>query len=129
MIKIYVLFILLFFLSCQHKRIETTEKESDTEEAISSIIEAVIIQDSLELTIPVAEELMPFVYFTDHIDAQGNETPPPAHSFDGVHHVNEIMIARNFDYIEQHRLTQLDILHIKEQLLKAKQISIPKQSI
>ena len=55
--------------------------------------------------------------------------PPPPPKKDGVHYINEIMIARNFQDSEQYYLTHLDTLHIKEQLLKPKAISLLKGAI
>ncbi|MDO1449983.1 hypothetical protein Q0590_27130 [Rhodocytophaga aerolata] len=126
---IFYLFLFLLSLSCEQQI--KTERQSNAGDInnISTIIEAVILQDSLDLAIPIAEEIMPFIYLPVQLDAEEMELPPPPYRKHGIHYMNEIMIARNFQESEQYYLTHLDTLHIKEQLLKPKAISLLKGAI
>jgi hypothetical protein len=112
----------LILLSCQANQIKK-------EDELSHIIQATVMQDSLDLKTPIAEEIKPFVYFPIQRDENGIEMPPPAHDYSGVHHVNEVIIASGFEYTEQYKLTRLDTLHIKQQLLHPIEVSIEKQTI
>ncbi|MDO1452019.1 hypothetical protein Q0590_37465, partial [Rhodocytophaga aerolata] len=116
------LFLSLVLLSCQATQIKK-------EDEISAIIEATVMQDSLDVKTPIAEEIRPFIYFPIQRDENGIEMPPPAPDYSGVHHVNEVIIASGFEYTEQYKLTRLDTLHIKQQLLHPQEVSIEKKAI
>lgn len=127
MIKRYLVVFYLSLLSCHGHQLSTEEK--DSQDAIDAIIEAAVLQDSLDLTTPIAKELMPYVYFPHYLDDNEIEIPPPSHTHSGIHHVNELLIAKNFEYTSLYQLTKLDTLHIKEQLLYSKPLSVQKLNI
>ena len=126
--KIFYLIIIAFIIaSCHQKelKIEAKVDNDQQKKLIGEIIQAAISLDSLDSTVPVAEELLPFIYFPGYKDTQGNEMPPPR-SFKG-YYTNEVFMAENLEYISQFNLSQQDIDHLKTQILQSKQMHIPRE--
>lgn len=129
----YVMLFALFYTSCDQSSIgnQVVNKNDKSESLLGEIIQAAIQQDSLDLTIPIAEQLTPigyFPYYKDE-DSTGNLLPPPPPKVAKGESSNEVMIAERFYYDSNITLSQLDKAHIKQQLVKAKQWNIPTEYI